>query len=291
MLFPSNLYTNHMGQRGNKLSPRLWSRALKRGVTPDGSGAGLFLYDDFESFPNLTVTTAAGQLQPPNGYFAYIEADATVGSIRQNTGDPSVITLLTSTDAADGNDHDTTLATNYNVGSLGKISDTAGDAKLTIVEFRFRLNSVTNGDGSIFLGLGEEGLAAANTPLVTDTTHKLSSDDLIGFTVLENDNDALLFQYRKNGAAIQTVLTYGTALAADTWYNAGFVYDPSAPDSQQIAVYINNEEQSTYVTAAQIAASTFPDGENLAMYASIKGSADNDPQHFDLDFWAFYQEA
>ena len=27
----------------------------------------------------------------------------------------------------------------------------------------------------------------------------------------------------------------------------------------------------------------------LAMYAAIIGSANNDPQHLDLDLWAFYQ--
>ena len=288
-MFPSNLMAAHIGQRGSKLSPRLWQRLIDTDLTPDGSNAGNLLVDDFNSFPNLTVTTAAGQLQPPNGYHAYIEADATVGSIKQNPADPSVITLLTSTDAADGDNHDTVLGTNGNTGTLGVISDAAEAAKLLICECRFRLNSVTNGDGSIFMGLGEEGLAAANTPIADDTGHKVSDDDLIGFFIGEDDNDALKFVYRKNGGAIQTVLTHPTALVADTWYNAGFIYDPSAPASQKIRIFVNNVEEITKVTADQIAAATFPDGEELAMYAAIKASANNDPQHFDLDLWAFYQ--
>lgn len=288
-MFPSNLMATHIGQRGSKLSPRLWARLIEQQLTPDGTPPGVMLYDDFDSFPSLTVTTAAAQLQPTNGYYAYIEADATVGSIRHRADTPSAIELLTSTDAADGDNHDTVLGTCGNVGVLGMISDAAADAKLLINEFRFRLNSVTNGAGSVFLGLGEEGLCAANTPIADDTGHKVSDDDLIGFFIGEDDNDALKFVYRKNGQAIQTVFTYGTALAANTWYNAGFVYDPRAPLSKRIKVFVNNIEQSTYVTGDNIAAATFPDGEELAMYAAIKASANNVAQHFDLDLWAFYQ--
>lgn len=286
-MFSSNLMAAHKGQRGSKLSPRLWQRLINSQLTPDGTAPGVLLIDDFDSFPALTVTTAAGQLQAPNGYYAYIEADTTVGRIGHRPGTPSAIELLTSTDTSDGDNHVTSLGTCGNAGTLGKIDDS--DAKLLICEFRFRLNSVTDGDGSVFFGLGEEGLGAAATPLADDTGHKVSDDDVIGFFISESDNDALQFVYRKNGGAIQTVLTYGTALSADTWYNVGFVYDPEAPASKKIAIYIDNVEQSTYVTADNIAASTFPDGEELAMYAAIIGSANNDPQHVDLDLWAFYQ--
>jgi len=288
-MFPSNLMATHIGQRGSKLSPRLWARLIDQMLTADGTPPGVMLYDDFDSFPNLSVTTAAAQLQPTNGYFAYIEDDATLGRIRQQPNQPSAIELLTSTDAADGDNHDTVLGTNGNAGVLGVISDTPADAKMLICEFRFRMNSVANTAGSTFLGLGEEGLCAANTPIADDTGHKISSDDLIGFFIGEDDGDALRFVYRKNGGAIQTVLTYGTALAANVWYNAGFIYDPQAPLSKRIKIFIDNIEQSTFITGDQIAAATFPDGERLAMYAAIKGSANAAAQHFDLDLWAFYQ--
>ena len=78
-------------------------------------------------------------------------------------------------------------------------------------------------------------------------------------------------------------------MAAGTYYNVGFVYDPAAPESERIKIYVDNVEQTDKVTAANIAAATFPDGEKLAMYAAIIGSGNNDPQHFDLDLWAFYQ--
>ena len=282
----AQLLTSHIGQRGTGiLSPRLWKKAVRGLQSPDGSGAGFGLLDDFENFGSVTAT---GQ---NNGYYAYIEVDATVGAV-QNVADHSggVLKLLTSTDTSDGDNHNTVLTTGGNVGTLGAISDTAGSEKLTIFESRIRLPSVTDGDGSIFVGLGEEGLAANAPPIRDSSGHSLSDDDLSGFYIGEDDNDSLKFVYRKNGGAVQTVLTYGTGLAADTWYNVGFVYDPSEPTSRRITIFVDNEEQGTYVTGSNIAASTFPDGEELAMVACIKGSANNDPQNFLMDGWAFYQE-
>lgn len=283
-LLAAQLYTLHKGQRGSALSPQLWSKAATGVLNGNGSGA-FGHFDDFENFGSITASGSVG------GYYGYIEVDATPGAI-QNVANKSggVIKLLTSTDSADGDNHDTVLTTGGNVGTLGAISDAAGADKLTIFEARVQFPSVTNGDGSVFVGLGEEGLAAANTPIVDSSGHTLSSDDLIGFFVGEDDNDALKFVYRKNGQALQTVLTYGTALSADTWYNVGFIYDPAREASKRIAIYVNNVEQSTYVTADNIAAATFPDGEELALVGAIKGSADNDPQNFLMDSWAFYQE-
>jgi len=262
---------------------------IEQGLTPDGSNSGLMLFDDFVSFPNLTVTTAAAQLQPPNGYFAYINAQTTVGAVRPHATDPSVLQLLTATAAAAGDNSQTSIGTGGNRGVLGSISNVAGSDKLLIFESRIRLNSITDGDGSVFVGLGEEALGQAATPLADATGHALASKDLIGFAITEDNNDALTFRYRVAGAAEQTVLTYGTALEANVWYNVGFVYDPGAPASQKIKIFVDNVEQSTYVTADSIALSTFPNSQKLAMYASIINSANNDPQQFDMDFWAFHQ--
>lgn len=289
-LMPQALFTGHMGQSQRTVQTRMWQQLAGQALSPDGVARGNLLYDDFQTFYPVTVTTAAGQLQPGNGYFAYIEADNTVGSIKPVADKMGgVIKLLTSTDSADGDNHDTVLGTNGNVGVLGKISDTAGSDKALVADFRFQLASVTDGDGSVFLGLGEKGLCAANTPIQDDSGHTLSDDDVIGFFIGEDDNDALKFVYRKNGGALQTVLTYGTALAKDTWYQAGFIYNPAAPPAKRIKIFIDNVEQSTYVTATNIAAATFPDGDGLAMYAAIKGSDDNDAQSFLLDSWAFFQ--
>jgi hypothetical protein len=291
MLFANALFTCHRGQSGGRgLSPRLWSKAYGQALSPDGFSNAFAFYDNFMNFYPVTLTTAAGQLQPGGGYFAYIEADATVGSIQPvPTETGGVIKLLTSTDSGDGDNHDTVLTTQGNVGTQVVISDTAGSDKLLIFEARIKPASVTDGDGSIFVGLTEEGLGAADTPLLDDSGHTLSSDDMIGFAIFEDDNDALKFVYRKAGQAVQTLLTYDTALTAGSYIKVGFVYDPKAAPANRISVYVDNVEQSTYVTATNIAAATFPDGEELTLTAAIKGSANAAAQSFNMDWWALYQ--
>jgi len=62
------------------------------------------------------------------------------------------------------------------------------------------------------------------------------------------------------------------------------VYDPDEADAQKIKVYVNNVEQSTYVTATNIATATFPDGEPMAMvWASKVGGAVTGTA--EMDWW------
>lgn len=288
-MFPSNLMATHIGQRGGKLSPRLWARLVEQQLTPDGSVPGQMLFDDFESFPNLTLTTAAGQLQPPNGYHAFITVNTTVGSVNQRPAEPSAIRLLTSTASAAGAHADTILGTNGNTGTLGAISNDADWAKMLICEFRFRLGSVADSASSMFLGLAEEGRAIANGLILNDSGHKPVDKDMIGFFVGNDDGDALKFVYRKEGQAAQTVLTWDQALEADKWYNAGFIFDPRAQTSKRLKVYIDNIEQPVTLSKDDIDADVFPAGEKLAQYAAVKSTANNAPQNIDLDLWAFYQ--
>ena len=285
-------FVYHRGVNKSDAGPSrgLWQRMFGTLDSPDGANGREF-FDDFLNFYPVTLTTAAGQLQPGNGYHAYIEVDATVGSIlplATETG--GVIRFLTSTDTSDGADHDTTLTCCGNVGTQAVISDTAGSDKKLIFEARWRPTSVTDADGSIFVGMTEEGCAAANFPITNANPQVVGDKDLIGFFIGEDDNDALDIVYRKSGQAIQSLFTYGTALSAATYIKTGFVYDPKAETSKRITFYINGVEQSTYVTSTQIAAATFPDAEELVMTASIKGSANNDAQSMDLDWWGFWQE-
>jgi hypothetical protein len=302
-LMPNRLYTTYEDLSaqgtGRGLSPALWKYVGGSQISQDGLANGFLFADDFLSFYPVTLTSAAGQLQPGNGYFAYIEADATVGSIKPlATEVGGAVRLLTSTDAADGANHQTSLGTGGNLGAMCKmLSASAGsgltpvqESKKLIFEARWRTTSITDGIGSSFIGLGEEGLGAAATPLADDTGHKLASKDLIGWVVTEDDNDLLEFKYRKAGAAIVDKFSYGTPLVANQWIKTGFIYDPMANADKRIKLFVNNVEQSTYITSAASEASTFPDGEELAMYAAVMASAHAAPHSIDLDWWAVWQQ-
>jgi hypothetical protein len=275
-MFPSNLMVPQVGQRGSKLSPRLWSRLIEEGLTADGSAPGDLLIEDFTSvFPQTANDTQVGP---------FLFHRETGGTVTAPAGVKSAA-RITAGSSADGAG---TLISNGNTGSVGVISDTAGADKLTIFEARFALGSVTDSNGSLFIGLCAPASGATAKPLASSNPQALADQQAIGFVVQENDNDSLKFQYMAGSGSVQTVVTYGTALAAGQYYNVGFVYDPAAPASEKIKIYIDNVEQASKVSASDIAASTFPDGDNLAICASLKATATEAPT-VDIDLLAFYQ--
>jgi hypothetical protein len=267
-----------MGQLGGRfLSPRLWARVNGQGMAPDGYANGFAVVDDFTCFGG-TVTSNVGTYASEAGmYKSYEDTGDAISQIKLTGG---AITLTTDTTDND----EVWLQSGYGTGTLGTISDTAGADKLTIFEARFKVSKVTD-TYNVFVGLSEEGLAAADT--VSDAG-AIASKDLIGFAVDEADGDALDFIYRKAGQALQTKITGVQVLAADTFYKCGFVYDPFAPASERIQVYIDNDVESTCVTATDIATATFPDAEQLAFLAGVKNGS-GAISAVTLDWWAFYQ--
>lgn len=173
-----------------------------------------------------------------------------------------------------GNDADNDegiLTLDGNVGASFVISDTAADAKKLAFEAVFSKASVADNALAFFIGLAEEGLAAVET--LVDNTGEVASKDLIGFHCLQDDGDSLDIIYRKAGQTKQSVSDAHQAIAADTYYSVGMVYDPSAPATEKIKFYINGVDQGVYVTATNIAAATFPDGEELTFLLATKVGA------------------
>ena len=277
LLFPnaSSLYTQHISEsNGRGLSPALWRHMTTGAASPDGTGGHIWFGDDFTNHGKIA---AAGD-DVSGGYGAYIDTGNTINAVNSESG--GVIAFLTDTTDND----ECWLTTGGNTGVLGKISDTAGDDKLTIFEARVRFTQVGE-TYNAFVGLAEQGLAAGDT--ISDGG-AIADKDYIGFHVKESDGNSLLFAYNKQGGTDQTVVT--TAISAATWYKLGFVYDPMQPAAKRITAYIDNVEQSTYITAANIATSNFPDGEQLALLGGIK-NAGGAANQLDMDWWAFYQSA
>ena len=273
-MYHSSLMTNHIGQAGSKLSPRIWSRLQNTALTPDGTAPGVEIFDDFANFGQ-----AASGSDVSGGYAAYLDTGCTIKQTAESGG---VIQFTADTD-----NEQASLITGGNSGSFGAISDTAGEDKLTLFEARVAFGQIGN-TYNAFVGLGAPGDIGDSLPH-TDVGAFAAATDLIGFSVLEADGDSLRFIHKKTGSATTTtVMTYGTALVADTWYNLGFVYDPKEPTSTRIKIFINNIEQTTYVTSTGIASATFPDGAQLAMLADIH--AGGAAQTMKMDVWRCYQE-
>ena len=280
--FPIGLHTAYYGEYGNNIiTPRVYSRIAAHGAAPDGNG-GFGVLEDFRTFGGILdsdISATAGFYASESGWFrSYQDTSDTIAQVA--TEKSGVIRFTTA--ATDNNE--SWLSPGGAATVNGVISTTAGEPTMYGFGYRVRFTQVTD-TYNAFLGAGEEGLAAADT--ITDAAALKTTADFIGFHVAEGDGDALTFKYQKASAAVQTVLTYSTALAAATWYNLEFLYDSSQPDSKKGTIWINGVEQTSYITAANLAASTFPNGEELNLLMGIKNQT-NASKSIDLDgFWLY----
>jgi hypothetical protein len=276
-----DLYVIHQGQSGGSgMSPRIWDRMKGSALAPDGFRQGKSFADDFLCFPKISPGTGGTTTGNALGYGYYVDSATAAGTIQQlATNNDGVVAIST---AAQDN-HENWLTSGGNTGTLAMVSDTSGSDKTLLFEARFSVGQIVT--HNLFIGMSEEGLAAADT--VTDAG-ALASKDLLGFWILEGAATTLVFGYRKAGQSAVSVIASLATVAADTFYKVGFAYEPMAPAAKRISVYLNNVEQSTYVTATNIAAATFPDGEELALLAGIKNGAAA-VSALNLDWWAFWQ--
>ena len=274
---PHALFINHAAQNTSGLSPRLWSRITGSMMAADGQKRLVLAGDDFVSPKNADTYT---DLYSEMGYSSYIDTGGTLTGLVDEKG--GVLALTT-----DGTDEDEIwLSSGDGTSQLGQISDTAGDDHLTVFEARYKISSITNSVMSHFVGLASPGLAAADTAV--DATGVLKTDKaFLGFRTLL-DGDAISFTYQAANQTPQNAIAVAKVPVADTFVKLGWCYDPKAPASRRITVYVDNVEQSTYVTAAQIAAATFPDAEALAFLAGYKNTTAAAGE-LALDWWGFAQ--
>lgn len=283
-LLPNSLFTMFQGKSGGRgLSPRLWSKAYGQAQSPDGFSNAYWDSDDFMRFGQINpgaggTTTGVAH----NGYGYYVDTATAAGSIMQlasMVGGGARFTTSTQ------DNHEATMTGAGNTGTQVVVSNSSGSSRLMVFEARFRVGQVSG--HNVFVGLTEEGLAA-NDGVFTDAG-ALTSKDMLGFWILEADGTSLKYGYRIAGQAVQTVGTFGTALAANTWYKVGLIYDPSEQSSKRIKFFVDNIEQSSYVSSTNIAAATFPNGEELATTFSMKNGTAA-ARTFDVDWYSLFQQ-
>lgn len=286
MLFPTQLFTTHVGQQGSKLSPRLWSRLMTQGVAPDGAAPGSFIMDDFllfQGFTNAisgTVSLPSTTVPSVDGYAIYADSATTASGVSRVSTTGGVARLTPGiTD-----NHLVVLRS----GPLGKISDTAADAKLTIFEARVALPSQVT-TGSSFVGLATSTVCADGGLVIDSGELIAATGGGIGFRTLDADPDGIDVIYKAAGETTAVVKNEAQVATAGTFYNVGFVYDPMAPSSKRIRFFVDNEELTETVTGTNIATAAFPDGVMLEFVIAAKSDAGAVSRSVDIDCWAFYQ--
>lgn len=277
---PNNLYTAHNAANTSGLSPRLWGRVSGTMMACDGSKRLVLVGDDFNAVKNADTYT---DLFSEVGYTSYIDTGGTLLGLADEKGGVLALSM-------DNTDEDEIwISAGDGTQQLGRISDTAGDSHLTAFECRIKMSSIVNGVCSFFAGLATPGLAGANT-LADATGVPAAAKSFIGFRNLL-DGDGVDCFYQAVNQTLQTSIDNAHTLAADEFVKLGFIYDPDAIASKRITWYVNNVEQGTYVTAAQVAAATFPDDEALTFLFGYKNTIGTTPSTTEgaIDWWAFAQ--
>lgn len=270
-------YQSNAENTDRGLSPGIWHDILAHRLD-DPSQVGFF-FDDFQNFSQHVSDQDVQQ------YSSYIDTGVTLKQLAVEDRSEGEYGLL----EVAGNDADNdegSIITGGNSGTLALISDTSGQDFMLGFECRIKKASIADNALAFFIGLSEEGLAAADT-LVNDTG-EVADKDFIGFQVLHAEGEQVNSIFRKAGQAKQTVKANVETLVADTWVKLGFLWQPGEVTAQRIAFFVNGVKQADYVTGTQIAAATFPDGEELALLLATKVGAAAESK-FQMDWWAVGQ--
>lgn len=255
-------------------SPAIFGDRLARCLANPGKGIAFF--DDFTDLKQL-ASGNTGQ------YASYQDTGVTIkGSpvVSIANGQAGVLEVA----GNDATNDEGSIIVGGNAGAAFKITDDSGEARPVMFEARVKKASVDNTGTGFLLGLIEEGMAVADA--MVDNTLEIASKDFVGWQCLAADGDAAAAIYRKAGQAKATVAASSAALVADTWIKLGFVYDPSFPTDKRIKFFVNGVEIPYYVTGANIAGATFPDGEELTLIFATKNALTNTESKLYLDWWA-----
>lgn len=254
-------------------SPNIWGDCPVKDII-ENPGLGVYFFDDFL---NLSQHVSDQDVQQ---YASYIDTGVTIKQL-------PVIGGVLEVAGNDADNDEGSITTGGNTGTLAVISDTSGEDRKLWFECRIKKASVSDNACAYFVGLAEEGLAGADT-LVNDTGVLKTTADFIGFRVLHDNGEEIDFVYQKASQTPVEVIAAAASMVADTYIKLGFVYDPTAPTAKRIRIFVNNVEQSTYVTGANIAAATFPDAEELALLLATKVGAAAESK-FQMDWWRLAQ--
>lgn len=245
----------------------IWNRV------PDGfheGKGGLIYFCDFKAWFGTVAANVGAYDSDAGPWRSYEDTGGSVAALETAVG--GVLKITTDTTDNDSIALSPGSATNV----IAKI--TSGDTGFVAFEARIRANQAAA--QNFFVGLSEEGCAV--TDFITDSG-ALADKDLIGFACLEDDAGYIDAVYRKAGQTAQTTISQASAVTAAGWKKVGFVYDARFPTDRRIRFYIDGVEQSTYVTSTNIAAATFPSGEELNLILAV-GNSTTSAVRLDVDW-------
>lgn len=254
---------------GRHLQPSVWSDFPYDQVLHEPT-KWIHWFDDFTFVPSLTSATTAVNRWP---YMSYIDTSDTIVALATTK---QIGTLRLSVAATDNNAPVITFPGDASVAFMLD-DNTSADRRKLWMDFRWKKSSVTDNQCAAFIGLAEEGRAINNGLMTDDTGVPISTIDVVGFSVLQDNGEELDFVWQKASQTkqemaniVSTTNSAATGMVADTYIRTGFKYDPNEVVAKRGKVYVNNVTYGTYLTNTNMVATTFPDGEELVFAAGAK---------------------
>ena len=206
--------------------------------------------EDFDDFQ------LDGSDEPTVGWNWAEDAGATTALTTGTTG--GIITVKTNITQDNG------CAMQIGTSTAGTIIEYTGSSgKESWTEFRVSAAQSAVSDQSIFIGLAEEGSAAAD--FIADAGNDFADKDLIGFTMWEADAGDWDFCYQTELGTFGTIADVAENDAGD-WHRLGWHFDGVTT----LTVWADGVAHSTTLDTT---ADYFPDAEELSPIIAVKNHA------------------
>lgn len=202
----------------------------------------------FEDFLNVPVTPTT--LVPPAWCFTGDVANASMTFPISLTGGVALISV-------GATDEDESY---YQLGSAVTVAPFVLTDAGKSLWFEIRVKAVQHAAFACFVGLAEEGAAAAD--FLTDATGVIADKDFVGFNILTATPAAWNYTHRLFGQAVVTQA--GVAINADDWHYLGFWFDGTT-----VRLFIDHVLNATTYLAS---AGTFPSGQELSPIIALKST-------------------
>ena len=224
---------------GREPSPEIWDRISLSDVW---HGKAFLFHEDFKGFGLTTaVSSNVGLYSGQHHWRSY-----------EDTGD-AITQLATDEDGvcaiaiAATNNNESWISPGSATAVLCRPRTPANDGRSIFFEARVNMSTLV---GNMFVGLTEEGLAAADT--IADSAGTLADKDYIGFLVDEDAPTVARFVASKEGGTAVNISSSVNTFVADTFVKLGFVIDMQERDTnKRVKFYVNGVEQGSYMTNAQ----------------------------------------
>lgn len=248
----------------------LWKRFPIQAIIQDPS-LGVYFFDDFHDLPAHGDTSGAAVSGALGRYSHYIYTGGAIADGNTTGGVGGVAKF-----SSDGDNEGAAIGPL--VGGFN-LATTLGSF---LYEARVKSSTITDTKHGFFAGLIAGGLIAAGVPIATDGT--LYDTNFIGFHRLEGDGDMLDVVWKADGQTQQSLITDAITLVADTWVKIGILYDKQEDDSHKLTFFKNGVPLTTYGTATQMDAATFPDDIALGLTFAVLNATGSTPGNSSIDW-------